>query len=185
MPLIRGDKMLPKFEELVKNVVSERKRLGLSQKDLAEMADVSKSLVGKLETKANIPNYDNVWKIQRALERARKGKGKTADDFVQRNIISVEPTDSIDKVAKIMKENDFSQLPVKKDGDYIGMITSTQLIDIKFRGGSVADIEYRNLPRIPHDTPKDDFSRLLRSNPAVLVTRGTEVIGMITAADLL
>ena len=177
--------MLPKFDELVKNIVSERKRLGLSQRDLAYRAGVSKSLIGKLETKTNIPNYENVWKIQRALERARKGKGKIAEDFVQRNIVSVEPSDSIDKVAEIMKKNDFSQLPVKKDGDYIGMITSTQLIDIKFRGGSVDDLDYRNLPMVPHDTPKDDFSRLLRSNSAVLVTRGTDVIGMITAADLL
>lgn len=185
MVRIRGIYMLPKYDELVKTIKSERKRLGLSQRDLAKKAGVSKSLIGKLETKMHTPNYKNIRKIWRTIDKAREGEDRTAQEFVQKNIVSVKPSDTVGKVADIMKKNDFSQLPVEEDGEYIGIITSTQLIDMKHRDALVGRSGYRDLPMIPHDTPKDDFSPLLRSNPALLVTKDDEVIGIITPADLL
>ena len=49
----------------------------------------------------------------------------------------------------------------------------------------IMQVSYSPLPTIPHKTPKEHFSALLKTHQAVLVTKNREVIGMITAADLL
>ncbi len=175
--------MLPKYETLVEEIKSKRKKLGWSQRELASRADVSKSLVGKLERKENIPNYKNVRKIYRALNR--QDDRLTAEQFITSDIESVKPDDEIREAARIMKENDFSQLPVKDEGRYIGIITSQDIANEDDRGLSVRELDYHVPPKIPHDTPKDDFKTMFKSNNAVLVQKKDRVIGIITPANLL
>jgi len=175
--------MLPKYETLVEEIKSKRKNLGWSQKKLARRAGVSKSLVGKLERNENIPNYKNVRNIYRALNK--EDKRHSAEEFITSDIISVKPDDKIKDAATIMKENDFSQLPVKHRGKYIGIITSQDIANQDNRELSVKKLDYHIPPKIPHDTPKDDFKTMFKSNNAVLVQKGNRVIGIITPANLL
>ncbi len=174
--------MLPKYETLVEEIKSRRKELGWSQRTLAKKADVSKSLVGKLERMDNIPNYSNVRKIYLALKEQR---GNTAERYVTTDIISVNVSDKIKKAAKIMKENDFSQLPVKEERRYIGLVTSTDIGTKNDRGKKVRTVKLHSLPRIPHDTPKEDFTDMFNTHEAVLVEKNGKTLGMITPADLL
>ncbi len=177
--------MLPDYERLIKTIRSERNRLNLSQRELADKAGVSKSVLGKLERKEHVPNYKNVKAIYDIIEKERDSEKKCAKEFMNEEIISIKPEDTIDEAAKLMNENGFSQLPVKKDGDYLGLIVSNQLIDVENRESKVRELPYMSLPVIPHDTPKDDFGSLLKSNQAVIVKRGRNYIGLITASDLL
>ena len=92
--------MLPKYETLVEEIKTKRKDLGWSQKTLGKRADVSKSLVGKLERMDNVPNYRNVRKIYKVLKERRE---RTAEEYVTTDIISINVSDEIKKAADIMK----------------------------------------------------------------------------------
>lgn len=175
--------MLPKFETLVREIKSRRKELGWSQRKLARKAGVSKSLVGKLENKKNIPNYKSIKKIYKALYR--EDTRKKAREYISPNIKSIKPTDTVEDAAKMMKENDFSQLPVKDKREYRGLLLSTDLMGVEDREQRVRDITTHPLPVIPSNTPKDNFVAMFNSHKALLVEGDNEVIGIITPADLI
>lgn len=174
--------MLPEYDTLVKKIMEKRRELGWSQKRLAERAGVSHSLVGKLERKDNIPNYENVCKIYNAFEEK---KNNMAEDYMNREIVSVDVEDSIKKAAELMKENDFSQLPVKRNNDYVGLITSTDIASKEDRDKPIRTMELHSLPVIPYDTPKEDFTDMFNTHRAVLIEKNGKTLGLITPADLL
>ncbi len=175
--------MFPHEDDIRKEIRAKRKNLDWSQRKLASKADVSKATIGKFERGSNIPSYRNIRKIYNAL--MEKDREDPAEDFMVADIVSVEPSDKVGTVAKIMKKNDFSQIPVRdENGEYVGMIVSNQLIGLG-EERSVNTIDYRSLPSVGHDTPKAAFKNLLDAHRAVLVKKEENVIGMITAADLL
>ncbi|MFW5903074.1 MAG: CBS domain-containing protein [archaeon] len=108
-----------------------------------------------------------------------------AEEFITEDIISVKPEDKIEDASKIMKENDFSQLPVKDKGRYIEMVTSQDIAMSDNKEMSVNRLDYHIPRRIPYDTPKDNFKYMLKSNKALLVQKGSRVVGIITSANLL
>ena len=174
--------MLPKYDTLVEKIKEKRRELGWSQKTLAERAGVSKSLVGKLERGDNIPNYENVCKIYNAFEEKKNSR---AEDYMNEDIVSVEVEDKIKKAAEIMNDNDFSQLPVKRNNNYIGLITSTDIASKEDREKPIQSMKLHSLPVIPYDTPKEDFTDMFNTHQAVLIKSNRKTLGMITPADLL
>lgn len=175
--------MLPKYETLVEEIKTRRKELGWSQKTLARRANVSKSLVGKLERMDNIPNYRNVRAIYKAIKQ--HNNERTAETFATKKITNITPETTIKEAAEMMKDNDFSQLPVKEENDYVGLILSSDIANLDDRSKEVHTLKYHSLPVIPHDTPRDDFTSMFNIHKAVLVKKNKDVIGMITPADLL
>lgn len=175
---------MPDFESLIKQIRSKRKHLAWSQKELANRAGVSQALVAKLEQKRNVPNYKSVRKIYKVLEKGMSSETLTAGELANRNIVYVEPSDTREKVAKIMKENDFSQLPVKKGDKFVGIVLSKDigLVDNDVR---VVEIMRPMIPIIPKDTPREAVAELLKSNNAVLVKGEKGIQGIMTPADLL
>lgn len=174
--------MLPEYDTLVEKIKEKRRELGWSQKTLAKRAGVSKSLVGKLERGDNIPNYKNVCKIYNAFEE--KGNTK-AEDYMNEDIVSVNVEDRIKKAAKMMKDNDFSQLPVKRNNNYVGLITSTDIASEEDRDKPIETMKLHSLPVIPYDTPKEDFTDMFNTHRAVLIEKNGKKLGLITPADLL
>ena len=79
-----------------------RKRLGLTQRELAKLSGVSQSLISKIERGRINPSYEAVKRIMQALEaiRSEKDRGLTAGDICTRNVISVEATDPLSKAIK-------------------------------------------------------------------------------------
>ena len=179
--------MLLDYETLVKMIIDGRNKLGISQRGLAQKAGVSQSVVGKLERGENVPNYKTIKAIYDAIEKEQGRERSTAEEFVEKDkkIVSVKPSDMVKDARRLMKENDFSQLPIEEEGEYTGLVTSTKLLDIEDKKVKIMQLSYSPLPTIPHKTPKEHFSDLLKTHQAVLVTQNREVIGMITAADLL
>ncbi|KXA90012.1 hypothetical protein AKJ61_01660 [candidate division MSBL1 archaeon SCGC-AAA259B11] len=83
----------------------------------------------------------------------------------------------------VMKENDFSQLPVKKGEKFVGIVLSKD-IGLAKNDALVEEIMRPTIPIIPEDTPREAVAELLKSQNAVLV-KGKQVEGIITSADLL
>ncbi|KXB07742.1 hypothetical protein AKJ51_00065 [candidate division MSBL1 archaeon SCGC-AAA382A20] len=175
--------MLPDFETLVKEIKSKRKNLDWSQKELANRAGVSQSLVTKLEQEMNVPNYKSVRKIYETLEKTISTDTETAGDLANSNIVSAKPEETRAEVAKVMKKNDYSQLPVKKDKKFVGIVLSKD-IGLAKNDALVKEIMRPTIPIIPEDTPREAIAELLKSQNAVLV-KGEQVEGIITSADLL
>ncbi len=73
-----------------------RLKAGLTQKELAERAGVSQSLIARIESGTVDPRLSTLKKILRALEEATK-EGIKAGDVMHTPVITVQMTDSIRK----------------------------------------------------------------------------------------
>ncbi len=179
--------MFPELDEIGK----VRKKLGLTQSDLARIANVSQSTIAKIENGLMEPSYTITKKIFLALEkeRAKKEKNKVANEISTKKIISVTPEDSVKKAVKLMNAYAISQLPVIEEGRVVGGISESNLIS-KFETLSRRDLKVEEVmgdpfPLIPEDTPVKILKALLEKFPAVLTVRKGEITGIVTKSDLL
>ncbi len=61
--------MLPEYDDLVEEIKNKREELDWSRKKLAEKADVSRNMVGKLERKEHVPSYKRMKRIYDELKK--------------------------------------------------------------------------------------------------------------------
>ncbi|HEU4716491.1 MAG TPA: pyridoxal-phosphate dependent enzyme [Bacteroidia bacterium] len=106
-------------------------------------------------------------------------KGQTAKDIVaslkHAKLASVETSEPISAAVKMMRENDFSQMPVTQNGRIVGAINEQQLFDCLVHNpeNKTAPVETIMQPAFPFadiSTPVEDLSTMITpENPAVLV----------------
>ena len=89
-----------------------RKRLGLTQSELAKLAGVSQSLIAKLESRRIDPSFTKVRKILDVLESLNKRSEPRISDIMTRKIVFCKSDDMIKAVVEKMKKQNISQLPV-------------------------------------------------------------------------
>ncbi|MBI5035727.1 CBS domain-containing protein [Candidatus Micrarchaeota archaeon] len=181
--------MLPTTQE----IKTRRKRLSLTQSQLANEAGVSQSLIAKIESDNLDPSYSNTVKIFDALERIERKTVKTAEQIMSKTVEHVKKTDTVGKVLKLMKQKDFSQLPVFDESHPIGSISDKTILDNITEGTPVEELSEKKVeevmsesfPIIAPETPLPAISSLLNYHFAVLVRKKGKVVGIITKADLL
>ncbi|MCX6310390.1 MAG: CBS domain-containing protein, partial [Bacteroidetes bacterium] len=110
-------------------------------------------------------------------------KGQTAKDVVSTmkhaEIKSIELKEPIEKAVKIMRENDFSQMPVTNNGRIVGSINELQLFDCLIHNpdnktSAVETIMQPAFPFVDISTPIESLSSMLTpANPAVMVREFT------------
>jgi len=177
--------MFPEYDELLNEIKSMRRDLGWTQKKLAKKAGVSQSLIAKMERENTYPNYRSVRNIYTTLRDEILEEGETAGDLANPNITSVSPDDTKTKAAEIMEENDFSQLPVQKNNEYLGIVLSSDL-GLEEDDTEIREVMRNTISTVPHDTPRESVAELLKHKNAVLVkNENGEVHGILTSADLL
>lgn len=182
--------MLPELKE----IGIRRKILGLTQSQLAAEAEVSQSLIAKVEAGKTDPAYSNAKVIFDSLKRLEQKKGgPTAGTMANRRLVWVRPSDSIGKAAELMRGEGVSQLPVIDGDNAIGSISEGTLMNKVYGGEKPADLSKKRVsevmeepfPRVAEDTPFTAVSALLEAGKAVIVTKGGKVLGIITKADVL
>lgn len=168
----------------IKNI---RKKLGLTQFQLAKRANVSQSLIAKIEAKRLDPAYSNAKKIFTALNDLQKKKELKAEDMMNKKIISVKPDDDVKKIISKMKRFQISQMPVIKEDNPIGLISESIVLECitKKKCKYVKDIMDESPPVISKETPSQVISNLLKHYPMILVAKAGNLIGLITKSDLL
>jgi len=179
---------LPTPEEIRKL----RKRAGLTQKELARRAGVSQSLIARIESGSVDPRLSTLRRILQALEEY-VSEQLTAKDVMASPVISVKTDTPIEKVIEIMWEHGISQVPVvNKEGMVVGTVFERVLVDTLFKYKEKAlnklagDVMSSPLPMVSPDENLHTVARILRAgSPAVLVTSGKELIGIITNSDLM
>lgn len=179
--------MLPNLDE----IKQRRKKIGLTQFELAKEAGISQSLIAKIESKKVEPSYSAVQKIFDVLQRHESKKSLKAKDIMSKNMLLVQKDDKISKAIKVMKENNFSQLPVFSEKHLVGSISEKAILDKTIEIGVksvssllVKDIMTNPFPTVAEDTPLNVLLTLLQHNWAVLITRKDDIVGIVTAADI-
>jgi predicted transcriptional regulator len=167
----------------VKDIGKLRKRLGLTQTELAKRAGVSQSLIAKIESGVLDPSFSVVKKIEMALEQAREDH-IYAKDIMQSPVMTIALSRSIASVIRLIKKHGYSQIPVKDDGIIIGLITERCLLDAS-ADSTIADIMEDAPPTIASTAPLDVILDMLHHFPIVLVSDRGKVQGVITKTDVI
>lgn len=168
-----------------------RKNLGLTQKQLADLAGVSQSLIAKIESGKIDPAYSKVVQIFQALEKEQNKEKKMVREVMSLNIISVKPGDTLEKAVKLMRTKDISQLPVLEDGKCIGSISESMVVELvsdgdrNFKSTLVEDVMRSSFPTVPANSLVDAIADLLCYYSAVLIENKGRLVGIVTKADLL
>ncbi len=181
--------MLPSIQE----IKARRKKLGLTQSQLALEAGVSQSLIAKIEAGTLDASYSNAVRIFDALERLEHKIIPTAGQIMHAGVQHVKTSDSVGKALKLMKAHDFSQVPVYDDRHPVGSLSDKTVLDKITQGVgmgelsdmSVADVMGDGFPIVDEKTPLPAVSSLLNYHFAVLVRKKDKIAGIITKADLM
>ena len=140
-----------------------------------------------------------------ALPRARSivPMNKKAGDYGEGKIESVLDTDNLHKVADMMLEGGYSQIPVysSTSNGFLGVVTELSIIGkmhnphtslghihsiSKFSDMSIKDADVIvPIPRISTETPLNKISQSLLHYPSIMLETEGEVSKIITRADLL
>jgi len=173
-----------------------RKKVGLTQTELAKLAGVSQSLIARIEKGTVDPRLSTLKRILEAIKLVEmKAKtAKTARDVMYSPVITIKHKEKVKKAIELMEKYAISQLPVVNENNIpIGSITeSTVLKKIltedpeKIFQLRVEEIMEESFPTItPSTNIKDIQELILRKYPAVLVMEKGKIVGIITKIDLI
>lgn len=176
----------------IQSIRRKRKKLDITQKQLAKRAGVSQSLIAKIESGKAEASYEKVKGIFEVLDRQKSKEEKRCHNIMCKKLISVKEDDTVRKAISLMKKHSISQLPVFKGKIVIGSISETALLSglekkskkelFKQKVGKIAEAV---LPIVNKELPVSSVIPLLKSSPAVLVSEKGQIKGIITKADLL
>lgn len=181
--------MLPSTQE----IKARRKKLGLTQFQLASESGVSQSLIAKIESESIDASYSNTVRIFEALERLEQKTVVRAGQIMSTPVVHVKTTDLVGHCLKGMKKNDFSQLPVFEGSHPVGSMSDKTILEKITSGASleelsgqpVGDVMEEAFPVVDESTPLPAVSSLLNYHFAVLVRKKNKVAGIITKSNLL
>ena len=164
-----------------------RKKLGLTQTELANRSGVSQSLIAKIEAGRIDPTYTKTKKIFAALSDLEKKEEIKASQLMATKIVSVAPSDSTKEAIDKMKKFQISQLPVIDNHKLVGLVSESTILEsmLNSKGNHVKDIMQESPPIISKETSIQVVSNLLRHFPMVVVSEEGKLVGLITKSDLL
>ena len=164
-----------------------RKKLGMTQSELANRANVSQSLIAKIESGKIDPTYSNAQKIFTALSEMENKEEIKAEQLMNTKIIEVDPNESIKDVIAKMKKAQISQLPVIDNHKLLGLVSESIILDamLNSKATKVREIMQEAPPIVSKNTSIQIISNLLSYYPMVVVSEEGRLIGLITKADLL
>ena len=198
--------LIPQLPDLDK-IRQMRKRLNLSQRELAGLAGVSQSLIAKIERGSIDPSYSNVRKIlmafddvlrRRKLEGIKIGAQLTVGDLATKGVITVQPDQTLGEATDRMMKGRFTQLPVTVGDKVVGALTDDRIRDYTIKATKdrtknydevmrtkIEDVMAEPFPILSEDTPIDVASLHLQREAAILLSRKGAIVGILTSADFL
>ena len=164
-----------------------RKKLGMTQTELANRAGVSQSLIAKLESGRIDPTYTKARKIFAALSDLEKKEEIKAEQLMTSRVISVSSGTLIKEAIARMKKYGISQLPVIDSNKLVGLVSESTILDalLKSKASQVKEIMQESPPIVSKTTSIQVVSSLLKHYPIVAVSERGGLIGLITKSDLL
>ncbi len=166
-----------------------RKKLGITQAELARKANVSQSLIAKIESDRIDPTYSKAKSIFDALDRITTKNSRTARDVMSTKIITVKRSEPLTRAIRLMHMHNISQLPVVEDS-ILGIVSESSILESVKDGNSIESLKIGDVmcdcaPIIPEHSSIDVIVSLLKHTPIVLVGKYGKLNGVITKADIL
>jgi len=176
----------------LQNIKTRRQNLGLGQKELASLSQVSQSLIAKLEKGKIEPSYGIAKKIFLVLEGLEHKKERKCNEVMTKKIVFVKPRDKINHASDVMKKHFIDQLPVLENKRVVGSISESiifnRLLDTpknKLFNMHIEEIMKEPYPIVNSNMPLSVVLPLLKSSDALLVLEGKELKGIITRSNLI
>lgn len=162
-----------------------RKQLNLTQHQFAKEAQISQSMVAKIESGKLDPTYSYVKKIEQALESMLKQQEQKAKDIMNKRVIAIKKEETIGDIAKIFLSKNISQAPVVDKNIVMGLITESLLLDNKDATKKASEVMTESPPIIAPNTKLSVITQLLKFYPILLVNEAGKLAGVITKADII
>ena len=164
-----------------------RRKFNLTQSDLAKRANVSQSLIAKIESDRIDPTYTKVQQIFDTLDLLGKKQEIKASEIMNDKIISLGPDEAISEAIKKMKKYNISQMPVIEEHKSIGLVSEAIILDamLEKKAKKIDEIMHDPPPVIPANMGVNAVAGLLHFSPMVLVSENGKLKGVITKSDLL
>jgi len=171
-----------------------RKKAGLTQKQLADKAGLSQSLIARIEKgdiDTKLSTAGRILDVIRKSDEPRKSKSLEIKDYMVSPVIYCKSSDPIKRVVAMMEDNGISQMPVMEAGKAVGSVVDTHLVQVLAKKGArsarrkISDVMSKPFPELDVSAPIDRAIELLTKNPAVLIKNGPHIAGILTKADAL
>ncbi|NIP40896.1 MAG: CBS domain-containing protein [Candidatus Aenigmarchaeota archaeon] len=163
-----------------------RMERGLSQTELARLSNISQAHIAKIERGRVDPRLSTINRILFVM--SKKEREIHCRDIMTRDIISVKPNTSVEKIIAIMRSSGISQIPVFDGNDQVGSIRETTILhnmDKNLHRIEAKHILDKPFPVVDSEDPVEILPPLLDIHPAVLVSERGRIRGIITKSDLL
>jgi len=163
-----------------------RLRSGKTQGELAAEIGVSQSYIARLERGSLDPKLSLVKKIVDILTRQ---SGRVCSEIMSVDPISIDARDVVATAVTLMQEHNFSQLPVLRGTQIVGIITEWDIIQNLQHDLREISVQAVMSPSgslmVDEDTSVDVIIPLFETYQAVLVHNQGRIQGIITRSDLL
>lgn len=172
-------------------IKSLRKKYGLNQKELADRAGVSQSLIAKIESGKVDPTYTKAQDIFSALEHIEKKEEVKAKEVMNSKIVFATVQETIKEIIKTMKNKGISQVPVMQKERAVGIISEANILNKiaehpeKINSLKVEEVMEEVPPIVSPGTGMKTLLHLLQEFPIVLVAEKGDIKGIISKTDLL
>jgi predicted transcriptional regulator len=161
-----------------------RRESGLTQIELSDEVGVSQSYIARIEQGTLDPKLSVVNKILEVLNRK---KSIVCSDLMISNPITVNARDPVSNAISLMQKYDYSQLPVQRGHETVGLITVRDIIQNLHHNLDEVSVEAVMSPsqKIDESTPIELVLPLFDIYQAMVVQKQGRTIGIITRHDLL
>jgi len=181
--------LLPRIES-IKQI---RQKIGITQKKLAAMTEVSTSMINQIESGRSQPSYETAKKIFESLAKLEgESSSHIAGDFCSKDIIKLKPSNTLHDAIKKMHKSFISQIPVFDGKKPVGVISESGIV-AHYENGNIEiakKIKIETImepipPVIDYKTPANTLGPLIKYSKCILVSKNSKVYGIITASDTL
>lgn len=181
--------MLPRIDA----IKQQRLKTGATQKKLADMTGVSTSMINQIESGRTKPSYDTARKIFDALAKLEDSADPhRAGDFCSKDMIILNPGHTLHEAIEKMDEHSISQIPIFEDDRVVGVITEDGIVkritdagEHSLKSTRLGDAMEPAPPIVDYNTPARALVPLIRYSKCIMVSKKSEIIGIITASDTL
>jgi len=116
----------------------------------------------------------------------------TAEQVMQRNVVSLLPTATVEQAIRLLRELGFSGAPVvDRNGTLVGIISEFALLEVVYdpsiRTAPLSRFMTRDVLTVDEDTPLSDIATLFVRHRIrrVPVVRDGRLVGVVSRPDLL
>ena len=170
-----------------------RLKIGITQKKLAEMTQVSTSMINQIESGRSQPSYDTAKKIFENLSKLEgESSSHTAGDFCSNVIIKLKPTNTLHDAIKKMHKLSISQIPVFNGNNVVGVVSEDGIVkhladkgETELKKAKLSDTMDPIPPIVDFNTQANVLVPLIMYTKCILVSRNSKIVGIITASDTL